>query len=110
LLRYHGQFAPQGRWRDQVVISPRKRKKAGCPTGPDDQRKRLRWAELLRRAFLFDVLRCHRCGGRRELIAVIKDSRTVTRILDHVGIKSIAPSFKSARGPPQQHWCEDNWD
>ena len=34
----------------------------------------------------------------------------LTRILDHVGIKSIAPSFKSARGPPQQHWCEDNWD
>ena len=62
-------------------------KKAGCPTGPDDQRKRLRWAELLRRAFLFDVLRCHRCGGRRELIAVIKDSRTVTRILDRAKLQ-----------------------
>lgn len=109
LLRYNGQFAPQGRWRDQVVIRPRKRKKAGCPAGPEEQRKKMRWAELLKRAFLFDILECHRCQGRRELIAVIKDSDTVTRILDHVGINSTPPRFEPARAPPQQHWCQDDW-
>ena len=84
-----------------MVIQPPKRKKAGCAqASPDDQSKRMRWAELLKRTFLIDVLECHRCGGRRELIAVIKDGNTVTKILDHVGITSTAPSFHPARAPP----------
>ncbi len=110
LLRYHGQFAPQGRWRDKVVITASKRKKPPCPGAPQqEQQRRMRWAELLRRVFLVDVLECHKCGGRREVIAVIKDSNTVAKILDHVGINSAPQRFEPARAPPQQDWCEDSW-
>ena len=111
LLRYHGQFAPQGRWRDKVVINATKRKKAACPDAPQQaQQRRMRWAELLKRSFLIDILECDKCGGRREVIAVIKDTNTVTKILDHVGITSAPQRFEPARAPPQQDWCEDSWD
>ncbi len=111
LLRYHGQFAPQGRWRDKVVINATKRKKAACPDAPQqDQQRRMRWAELLKRSFLIDILECDKCGGRREVIAVIKDTNTVTKTLDHVGITSAPQRFEPARAPPQQDWCEDSWD
>ncbi len=35
---------------------------------------RYRWAELMRRVFGLDVLRCPQCGGRRKLIALLTDS------------------------------------
>ena len=31
----------------------------------------MRWAELLKRVFLIDVLECHKCGGRREVTAMV---------------------------------------
>ncbi len=70
----------------------------------------MRWAELLKRMFLIDVLECRKCGGRREVIAVIKDKTTVAKILDHLGIHSAPQRFESARAPPQQRWYEDSWD
>ncbi len=110
LLRYFGQFAPQGRWRDKVVITPRKRKPPSCAEQTlQEQHKRMSWAELLRRTFLIDVLQCP-CGGRRELISVIQDDKTKVRILDHVGINSTPPRFAAARAPPQEQWLDDSWD
>ena len=32
---------------------------------------RVPWAQLLRRVFLVDVLRCAGCGGRRQLVAQV---------------------------------------
>ena len=45
-----------------------------------------------------------------QVIAVIKDSNTVAKILDHVGINSAPQRFEPARAPPQHDWCEDSWD
>jgi len=42
------------------------------------------WAALMRRAFDLDVLRCPRCAGRMELIAIIDDSAVIHRILAHL--------------------------
>jgi len=84
-----------------VVINATKRKKAACPDAPQQaQQRRMRWAELLKRSFLIDILECDKCGGRREVIAVIKDTNTVTKILDHVGITSAPQRFEPARAPP----------
>ena len=111
LLRYHGQFAPQGRWRDKIVIGPQRRRKAGCAEGSaEEKQRRLSWAQLLKRVFLIDILKCHKCGGRRELISVIQDSNTVSKILDHVGIPSEPPRFEPARAPPEEQWLDDSWD
>ncbi len=54
------------------------------------------WAELMKRVFLFDVLRCD-CGGSRRLIATITDAATIARILRCLGLLGSSP----ARGPPQ---------
>ena len=111
MLRYHGQFAPQGRWRDKIVIGPQRRRKAGCAEGSaEEKQRRLSWAQLLKRVFLIDILECHKCGGRRELISVIQDSNTVSKILDHVGIPSEPPRFEPARAPPEEQWLDDSWD
>ncbi len=45
---------------------------------------KLSWAECLQRAWGFDVLQCP-CGGRRKLIAVIRNPTQVEKILRHVG-------------------------
>ena len=60
--------------------------------------------------FLIDILECSKCGGRRELISVIQDGNTVSKILDHVGIPSEPPRFEPARAPPEELWLDDSWD
>ncbi|MEO8520793.1 MAG: hypothetical protein ABI603_05475, partial [Acidobacteriota bacterium] len=52
----------------------------------------LRWAELMRRTFAFDVLAGGRCGGRLQLIALIEQTAVITRILRHLGLKSEMPA------------------
>ena len=106
LLRYHGQFAPQGRWRAAIVRTTRKRS-TGCNQVPLDEatkHRRRSWAELLRRAFSIEILACLKCGGRRELIALINPGKAAARILEHVGIPSVPPQLRAARGPPDLWW------
>jgi hypothetical protein len=64
--------------------------------GPDDpgRERRLAWADLLKRVFAEDVLRCSRCGGEMRLVAVVHDPGVVERILQHLGLWS--------RGPPPE--------
>ena len=64
-------------------------------------RRRHGWAELLRRVFAVDVLRCGLCGGRRELIAQITQPEVVGAILSALGLPSEAPVVHPARGPPE---------
>ena len=59
---------------------------------------------LLRRAFSSEILECLKCGGRRELIALINPGKAATRILKHVGIPSVPPQLRAARGPPDVWW------
>ena len=63
--------------------------------------KRYDWAELMRREFEIDVLRCVRCGWRRKRIALITDLSVARRILAHLGLPSEPPSVAPARPPPQ---------
>ena len=64
--------------------------------GPDDpgRARRLVWAELFKRVWHEDVLRCPRCGGHMRLVAVVKDPAVVCeKILRHLGLWQ--------RGPPR---------
>lgn len=113
LLRYHGQFAPAARWRAQIVPASDKRTHAACASTTNDseqgRRRRRSWAELLRRAFRIDILQCGKCGGRRELIALINAGKTATRILDHLGIPSTPPRMRPARAPPDEQREQQLW-
>jgi hypothetical protein len=42
----------------------------------------LGWAELRRRVFAVDVLKCPRCGGRMRLLAAIQPPDVTQAILD----------------------------
>ncbi len=112
LTRYHGVFAPAHRCRSAVVPRAATNDPATtAPAGPaTDNSKvaettdhkscpsaRISWAELLRRVFAIDILRCDRCGGSMRIIAVIPESPIADKILDHLGLELLAPM---ATGPP----------
>ncbi len=50
--------------------------------------------------------RCPKCGGEREIIAVILRDDVIVRILDQVGLPSQLPALKPARGPPDSETAE----
>ena len=58
------------------------------------------WADLMRRAFGFDVLACPRCGGRLRLIALIDQASVIQQILGHLGLPTEIPASTPARAPP----------
>jgi hypothetical protein len=127
-LTYHGVLAPASSWRDMIVpialpVAAKAQRvvqspevpvngaPARAPGGPGAAEtaspvspgapRRYRWAELMRRVFQLDVLRCVHCGGRRKLIALITDPFVARRILNHLGLACEAPRIAAARSPPQ---------
>ena len=94
-LTYQGVLAPASPLRDEVVPRPvlRKEPKDADATAPDASegsaeapkaQRYIRWADLLKRVFSEDVLRCPRCRGRRHMISVITDPETVRKVLEGV--------------------------
>jgi hypothetical protein len=59
------------------------------------------WAELMKRVFGHDVLRCHHCGNRRQVIALITEASVIRRILVHLGLPADPPRMAPARSPPE---------
>ncbi len=60
--------------------------------------ERLLWAELVQRVFLQDVLACDRCGGRRQVLAMIFNPVSIERVLRHLGL----PHQPKPRAPPRR--------
>lgn len=76
------------------------------PDAPGIRARRLRWAQLVQRVFGLDVLKCTRCGGRRQVLAFILRPAELKRICAHLGYPIEAPPIAPARAPPQP----DLWD
>ena len=51
-----------------------------------------------RRSFAVDVLCCHRCGCRREVLAMITEGAVVSAILQCLGLPVDVPVLHPARG------------
>jgi hypothetical protein len=110
LLRYHGQLAPAGRWRAYIALGPGRRgeaKRRRPPRGERERQRRATWAELMQRCFLIDVLKCS-CGGRREVVALVRAGKSAERYLKHAGLPHEAPTF--ARPPLAQLTFDDAAD
>ena len=60
------------------------------------------WMELLKRTFQIDLSVCKNCGGRLKVISMIKEFKTVKKILDHLGLGSDPPVIS-----PSKHCSED---
>ena len=61
---------------------------------------RHRWAELLRRLFEVDPLRCPRCGDAMRIVAFMTEPAVIHRILDH--LRRSPPPARRARAPPRR--------
>ncbi|QRK09670.1 hypothetical protein JQX13_05940 [Archangium violaceum] len=79
------------------VAARKERKKERTP--------RVDWAELLKRTFDFDVFVCVRCGGRRSVLAYVKEGGGVRAIVEHLGQPPAGERQAPAREPPQAAWC-----
>ncbi len=107
LVLYHGVLAPRAAWRKGIVPpvsiaggAKGETEAAACAddSGPDGVRSGNRgWADL---SFGVDVLACPRCPGRLTLVALIRETAVILRILRHLGLPDEVPVMRPARDPP----------
>jgi len=69
--------------------------------------RRLAWADLVRRIFAQDVLRCPDCGGRMRILAAIHPPEATEAILACLGLPVRAPPIRPAR--PEEE-APGQWD
>jgi len=107
LQTYHGVLAPASTWRDDIVPGAGRSQTGGhsgtARAAAPSRRPphRYLWAELMRRVFGLDVLRCSVCGKQRRLIALITQRQVIVRILSHLKLDVHPPPILPARAPPQ---------
>ncbi|WP_164002973.1 transposase [Pyxidicoccus caerfyrddinensis] len=111
LTRFHGVFAPGAKLRPFLVPQAGAQEaSAGLEAAARKERMKERtprvdWAELLSRTFDVDVFACMRCGGRRRVLAYVKEAGGVRAILEHLGLPTAGARLAPARGPPQAAGC-----
>ncbi len=141
-VRYHGVLGPRAGKRRAIVARPDSDEEDGMPTDvrppcqhqsterappttapgratPDEQSRsrprRLSWAELMRRVFALDVLKCSRCGGRMRVLAAIYPPEPIRAILECLNLSPRAPPITLAQGhlvdtvEPRDGDHSDNW-
>ena len=60
------------------------------------------WARLIWRVYGIDPLICPKCGGPREILAVIFDPESIARVLRHLDLPTDLPVQRPARSPPPE--------
>ena len=98
-------LAANAKWRARVVAHGRASAAANPPARATEQpappaRRRYSWADLMRRAFDFDLLSCPRCAGKMVLLACILERAVIRKILAHLGLPTELPKLAPARGSP----------
>ena len=118
LVLYHGVLSANAAWRSRVVSYGREANpfapQAEAPPAREDEHcvqrsgsarvlsrtKRRQWAELMRRAFGYDMAACTHCGGRMRLRAIVLDQTATRKILLHLHLPSAPPTTSPARASP----------
>ncbi len=102
-LTYHGVLAPGSSWRSEIVPRSARERRSSCAGAGTRVLPchRYSWAELMKRVFDADVLKCSRCGSKRRWIAAITEPDVIRRILEHLDLPSVAPAPAPPRAPPQ---------
>ena len=108
LVRYHGILAPSAAWRSLVVPEPPAcdvTTHRDCPANGNAANAKKKgnygprnysWAQLLKRVFEIDVLKCPRCGGRMRILAAINPPEAIQKILDCLGLPTRPPPIAAA--------------
>jgi len=97
LRRQLGVFSPGSPDRRKVMPAPTPRQTCHPPRTAST---RVPWAELLRRVWHIEALRCERCGGRLRPVALVQDLAEAERYLRARGEYTPVPGPARSRGPP----------
>jgi Putative transposase len=105
LTRYFGVLSSHAASRSEVVPSPAE------PTPveqdkPKNTSRYIRWSELLRRTFGFEIV-CSKCQAPLRLIALIQTQDIAKKILTAMHLPADIPALHSARPPPREA-ADDN--
>jgi Putative transposase/Transposase zinc-binding domain len=114
LTRFHGVLGPAAAWRPFIVPSAEphngaemdphmpspypihspEKPEVGTGQQSSSVHRNYTWADLMKRVFLIDVLRCESCGGRMKIIAAIaaiNQPQLAAKILQCTGLLLRAP-------------------
>ena len=101
LQRYYGWYANRTRGIRRKADTNAPPSVVEAEAVPDAFRAaRRRWAELLRRIFEVEPLRCPRCGHAMRIVACITQPPVIDQILTHVQRRATAPH--RSRAPPRR--------
>ena len=85
LTRFHGVFAPNSRYRADIIIQKKDKKSAEKDIQTEGEKRRaMTWAARLKRAFNIDIKTCEACGGAVKVVACIDDPVVINKILVHL--------------------------
>ena len=112
LIRYSGVLAASSSWRRQIIPARPAENAADfycCKTAlqhsintekanknPGIEERRYAWAELLKRVYSLDALKCDCGGGKMRILCAIHSSDAIQKILDCLGIPSRPPPISPA--------------
>ncbi|MBU1702721.1 MAG: transposase [Candidatus Eisenbacteria bacterium] len=132
-IRYHGVFANRSRWRKLLPDPPAREECTSLESAPlpgleaeasqgtrvgqerpsATHRRRVPWAQLLRRLLHVDALACPRCSTSAEtvpmvVLAFLTDPLVIGKILRHLGLAATPPALSPARplDPPMEFLLE----
>jgi hypothetical protein len=100
VVRYFGVLSSHSSLRSQVVPAPTAPPAASAEQDQPKRRSRyIRWSELLRRVFGFEIV-CSKCQAPLRLIALIKTEDVAKKILTAMHLPTEVPQLHPARPPP----------
>ena len=111
LIRFHGVFAPNSKYRAAVIPGRRGKNKRFHSADRTEQsaaekRASMTWAQRLKRVFNIEIETCDKCGGDVRIIASIEDSVVIQKILAHLdntassAVTSLLPDCRASPGLP----------
>ena len=108
LTRFHGLYAPNAKYRRLITPSKRGKGNPSPSLSADDAsqhehqsiRKKMNWAQRLKRVFKIDLETCGHCGGQVKVIACIEDKATINTILEHIPKSKVKLLISGPRAPP----------
>ncbi len=107
MRRYYGVLSAAHSWRARVVPSPPCPDKTGKPVAPR-RPARMGWADLLKRTWNIDSLRCPFCQGRLRVVSAVLDPTAIQAIIAAVHLadgraaEAARHPASQVRGPPVQ--------
>ncbi len=115
LQRYYGWYASRTRGIRRRAGTEGQQTVYAAPVPVPLREARRRWAELLRRMFEVDPLRCPRCAPELRIVAFITQHRVSDRILTHLRrtrdgappLARAAAASSNSSGRQVDRWCDE---